>query len=327
MGNKQKQTQLRFGLRFLKAIVHYRNNRKELILEAERIMGVYASQLQPICELPELHSASTPFMERYSLFRSYLREVARAELEQIANSLEHHVVRGTRFSQSAEKNLEKAVDYFGKCIQSTYKHADSPQLAALHVVQLHCFFLYACFFLEPFLTTVADRDAPESVRLLDALHSSAIARLLYDDFQLLNVDATLSVIFSSALEQLSREPKGNKSEPLEREARLQLNPAGTGKNPEYEHEVAESKLPLPEDAPSPLELAPSAEPDPAEMVVESSSVLLAFEQLKPEEQQIVLLHAQGFTDAEVAQMLNLSIETAKKRRQRAVKKLEQALSA
>lgn len=63
------------------------------------------------------------------------------------------------------------------------------------------------------------------------------------------------------------------------------------------------------------------------MVVESSSVLLAFEQLKPEEQQIVLLHAQGFTDAEVAQMLNLSIETAKKRRQRAVKKLEQALSA
>ncbi len=54
---------------------------------------------------------------------------------------------------------------------------------------------------------------------------------------------------------------------LNRNVRINRNPGGTGHKPEYEHEITESQLPLPEDAPSPLETAISDEPDPAEVVV------------------------------------------------------------
>lgn len=126
-------------------------------------------------------------------------------------------------------------------------------------------------------------------------------------------------VFASALEQLSWEPKGNESEPLQREARLQLNPSGTGKNPEHEHEVAESNLPLPEDAPSPLEFAPSSEPDPAEMVADRDAVERTLARFGKRTADLLSLMLEGRTAAEAARELGISEGTARKLLERARK--------
>ncbi len=137
--------------------------------------------------------------------------------------------------------------------------------------------------------------------------------------------ATTTDVFASALEQLSWEPKGKQSEPLRREARIGRNPAGTGRNDEYEHEIAESDLPLPEDEPSPLELAPSNEPDPLEVVANKDTVNRLLEKACRDrmDRDIVNLLLQDLSLKDVADLLGTSHDLVRQRwsrlRRRALK--------
>lgn len=338
MEKESERTRLSIGLRLIKAIDDYHTNQQELIHDASRVMDAYARHLQPLNELPELCSANTDFVKRYNAFRLYLRDVTRAMLQQIADSLERHIRQGTEFSQDAEKNLETAVNYLGKCLQSTYKYADAPLLAALHVVQLHCFLLFACTFLEPFLITIADTNAQENVRLLDALHIFGIARLRHDEFQSLDVDDALPVIFASALGQLAWQPKRNESAPLVREARVVINPSSTGRHRKREHEKQDTSYRRHEDDRTPLEkenkpqhekltwLQPKRY-DPEEIMEREGLLRQIFANLTEEEEAILRMYADGYTDAEVATLLGTTAEGVKKRRQRLINRLRQNLAS
>ncbi len=325
MSDHVERLRLRAGLCLIKALDDYRSNPQQLTQDALRVIDVYASPLKPLNECPELWLDHTTFMEKYTAFRHYVRDVARTVLTEIADSLEHHIMIGTPFSPIAESNLETAVNYFGKCLQFTCKHADDPLLSALHVIELHCFLLFACSFLEPFLSIIADTESPEESRLLSALHVTAIARLWHDEFGNLDFDNALSVVFSIAKEQLSLQSTKNSSAPLVCEARKQINPGGTGRA--HEHEVAESCLELPEDTPSPLEIAPSMEPDPAEVVAGKDLLERIFTNLKEDERVLLQMYAEGHTDEEVATLLGATPESVKKRRQRLINRLRHTFAS
>jgi RNA polymerase sigma factor (sigma-70 family) len=244
----------------------------------------------------------------------------------------------TPFSPIAESNLETAVNYFGKCLQYTYKRADEPLLSALHMIELHCFLLFACSFLEPFLSVIADAELPEEIRLLNALHVTAIARLWHDEFGNLHVDDALPVVFSVVKEQLSCQPTKNSSAPLVREARKQINQGGTGRHPKREHEKADTSYRQHEDDRTPLER--EAEPqseelawlrpkryDPEEIMERTDLLRQIFANLTEEEEAILRMYADGHTDAEVATLLGTTPEGVKKRRQRLINRLRQAFAS
>lgn len=98
---------------------------------------------------------------------------------------------------------------------------------------------------------------------------------------------------------------------LNKHTRLRLNPSGTGKNPEYEHEVAESLLDLPEGEPSPLEVAPSSEPDPAEVVADRDAVERVLARFGKRTADLLRLMLEGRTAAEAARELGISESTAR----------------
>ncbi|GIV21707.1 MAG: hypothetical protein KatS3mg023_3458 [Armatimonadota bacterium] len=143
------------------------------------------------------------------------------------------------------------------------------------------------------------------------------SRLLAAELLAARYDATTTDVFAAALEQLGCEPKRNESEPLRREARINRNPGGTGCN--QEREIAESQLPLPEDAPSPLETAISDEADPAEVVADRDVVERAIARFGKRTADLLRLMLQGYTATEAAQELGISPATARKLLERARK--------
>lgn len=106
---------------------------------------------------------------------------------------------------------------------------------------------------------------------------------------------------------------------LAKQERLNQNPSGTGKNPEYEHEVAESQLDTPEPSPSPLEVAVSREPDPAEVVADRDAVERLLSQFGKRTAELLRLMLEGKSIAEAARELGISPATARKLVERARK--------
>lgn len=131
-----------------------------------------------------------------------------------------------------------------------------------------------------------------------------------------NWQESLATIYSAVKDALK---KGDAYGTLAKEFRLAFNPSGTGKNSEYEHEVAESDLPLPEDTPSPLEVAPSSEPDPAEMVADRDAVERTLARFGKRTADLLSLMLEGRTAAEAARELGISEGTARKLLERARK--------
>ncbi len=143
------------------------------------------------------------------------------------------------------------------------------------------------------------------------------SRLLAAELLSTRYGATTADVFASALEQLAWEPRGNQTEPLRREQRIQRNPGGTGRN--QEHEITESQLPLPEDAPSPLETAISDEPDPAEVVADEDAVERVLARCGKRTADLLRLMLQGYTITEAANALGISPSTARTLLERARK--------
>ncbi len=112
---------------------------------------------------------------------------------------------------------------------------------------------------------------------------------------------------------------------LAKHERIRCNPSGTGKNPKYEHEVAESQLDLPENIPSPLDVAPSSEPDPAEVVADRDAVERILARFGKRTADLIRLMMDGMSIAEAARSLGMKEATARKLVERARKQFSRSL--
>ena len=92
-------------------------------------------------------------------------------------------------------------------------------------------------------------------------------------------------------------------------------------------EDREGDILLPEDTPSPLEIAPSTEPDPAEVVADKDLLERIFTNLKEDERVLLQMYAEGHTDEEVATLLGATPESVKKRRQRLTNRLRHTFAS
>ncbi len=173
---------------------------------------------------------------------------------------------------------------------------------------------------ELLLPFVEDADYREAVQAMPAEWQKLVIALHVRKWYGVP-DASVTSAFVALAED------GSLKQAIARQHRIDRNPGGTGKNPEYEREVAESNLDLPEDVSSPLELATSNEPDPAEVVENADLLERVFEHLKAEEQVILQMFADGHTDEEVAVLLGTTPEAIKKRRQRLINRLRQSLAS
>lgn len=169
------------------------------------------------------------------------------------------------------------------------------------------------------LLTIIGYSQNESLRQLFAwVVSWNISQITSTSFrQSEGLQKMLSVVYGGAKEALE---KGNIYKVLAKEFRLSLNPSGTGKNPEYEHEIAESRLDLPEDTPSPLETAIGNEPDPADVVEEKDEVEQTLARFGKRTAELLrLMVTEGMTTAEAARVLGMNESTARKLLERARK--------
>lgn len=110
---------------------------------------------------------------------------------------------------------------------------------------------------------------------------------------------------------------------LAKHQRIRENPSGTGKNPEYEHEVAESQLDLPEDDEGGRlaleDLVQGSEPDPCEVVADADAAERLLGRFGKRTAELLRLMMQGRTTAEAARELGMNESTARKLLERARK--------
>lgn len=144
----------------------------------------------------------------------------------------------------------------------------------------------------------------------------------------LSFNEALGSVFASALDVLREgklQPLYNELEASMREVSRQAMPHRHQHQKQPVYELTESSLPLYEDAPSPLEVAPSAEPDPAEVVADRDAVERTLARFGKRTADLLRLMLEGRSAAEAARELGICEGTAWKLLERARKRFSRAL--
>lgn len=234
-----------------------------------------------------------PSAEAFPLWLNVARTLARLELD---------AVRTANLQPDVKAVLE---DYIQRRLKVARKQTSSPVEQAMQILVVWMMSELLALLGRHALCAAALTTVPQHVR--------------EKTFELCPLDGdyllTLSEVPSLSLPEFDEKFR----KIFRRYRRLNQNPGGTGKNAEYEHEIAESDLPLPEDEPSPLELAPSSEPDPADVVADEDAVSRALARFGKRTADLLRLMMEGKSASEAAEELGISPSTARTLLERARK--------
>lgn len=339
--SKIEQAKAEWAFVCVGAVVLYEERSADLVDFATKLMDYYATlfahyKLQDTYEpahelccdlLIELDMYwYVAFLRRFKAFRECWIESVTMLTDECFASLDRASVE---LSTDALRSILLTTDL----LHETYKHAlvfdayewvyengyDAMLHASLLVVFMTATMQIASAELYPLLLVVGFSEDAALRDLLAWVLAWNVRELMnLPKHEVANWQESLATIYSAVKDALE---KGDAYVTLAKEFRLAFNPSGTGKNPEYEREKADTLFLQGENDRRPLEREPDPQPeklqwlapkrhDPLEHVLRQDEVEHLLNAARGKTRQLVELLLQGFEVHEAAEAIGITPNTA-----------------